>query len=275
MHWVYANRTWTESLKSPSLIPLAKNKTTTKHPLLFPLEAIISSGQSAYQCKSASLRTQFCFCCCSVAKLCLTLRDSMDYIQYSRLPCPLPTPGACSNSCPLSQWCHPTFSSSVIPFSSCLQCFPVSESFPLSQSFLSGGQSIGVSASASVLPMDTQDWFPLGWTALVFSNTTVQKHQFFGAQPSFWSSSHIHTWPLGWTISSRNSCCRHSLLPDLLGSLSITSNCGWDCRSPAWWFWASVSRWRWIMGVQNMFWVSYDSLDWVTVTWCGAEFWVY
>ena len=127
-------------------------------------------------------------------------------LQHARLPCPLPTPGACSNSCPSSQWCHPTNSSSVIPFSSCLQSFPASGSFQMSQFFASGGQSIGASASASVLPMNIKHWFPLGWTgwislqskglSRVFSNTTVQKHQFFGAQPSSQSNSHIHTWPL-------------------------------------------------------------------------------
>ena len=89
-------------------------------------------------------------------------------LQHARLPCPLISPGICSNSCPLNPWCQPTISSSVIPFSSCLQFFPVSESFPVSQSFTSGGQRIGVSTSASVLPMNIQDWFPLGWTALVF-----------------------------------------------------------------------------------------------------------
>ena len=112
-------------------------------------------------------------------------------LQHTKLPCPSPTPGACSNSCPLSQWCHPTISSSVIPFSSCLQSFPASGSFQMSQLFTSGGQRTGVSASTSVLPMNTQDWSPLGWTSWisleskglsrVFSNTTVQKHQFFGA----------------------------------------------------------------------------------------------
>ena len=124
-------------------------------------------------------------------------------VQNTRLPCPSPTPGAYSNSCPLTQWCHPTISSSVVPFSSCLQLFPASESFPMSQFFASGGQSIGVSVSASVIPVNIQDWFPLGLTGLislqyrglsrVFSNTTVQKHQFFGAQLSlysFWSPLH-------------------------------------------------------------------------------------
>ena len=124
-------------------------------------------------------------------------------LQHTRPPCPSPTPRACSNSCPLSQWCHPTISSSTIPFFSCLQSFPASGSFPMSQFFTSDGQSIGASASASVLPMNR---FPLGWTALislqskglsrVFSNTTVQKHQFFGTQLSLWSNSHFHTWLL-------------------------------------------------------------------------------
>ena len=113
-------------------------------------------------------------------------------LQHTRLPCPSPTPRACSNSCPSSQWCHPTISSSAIPFSSCLQSFPASGSFQMSQFFTSSGQSIRASPSASFLPMNIQDWFPLGltgWISLlskrlsrVFSNTTVQKHQFFGAQ---------------------------------------------------------------------------------------------
>ena len=115
-------------------------------------------------------------------------------LQHARLPCPLPTPRVYSNSCPSSWWCHPTISSSVIPFS-CLQSFPASGSFQMSQFFTSGGQMIGVSASISVLPMNIQDWFPLGWTgwislqskrlSRVFSNTTVQKHQFFSAQLFF------------------------------------------------------------------------------------------
>ena len=115
-------------------------------------------------------------------------------LQHARPPCPSPTPGLYPNSYPLSQWCHPTISSSVIPFSSCLQSFPASGSFPMSQLFASGGQNIGVSTSTSVLPMNTRDWSPLGWTgwislqskglSRVFSNTTVQKHQFFGAHLS-------------------------------------------------------------------------------------------
>ena len=121
-------------------------------------------------------------------------------LQHARPPCPSPTPRVYSNSSPLSWWCPPTISSSVIPFS-CLQSFPVSGSFQMSQFFESGGQSIGVSASASVLPMNIQDWFPSGWTgsislqskglSRVFSNTTVQKHQFFGAWLSSQSNSHI------------------------------------------------------------------------------------
>ena len=128
----------------------------------------------------------------SVTQLCPTLRPHE--LQHARLPCPSPAPGVYSNACPLSQWCHPTISSSAVSFSSCLQSFPTSGYFPISQFFTSGGQSIGVLASASVFPMNIQDWFPLGWTgwislqskglSRVFSNTTVQKHQFFGAQPS-------------------------------------------------------------------------------------------
>ena len=126
--------------------------------------------------------------------------------QHTRPPCPSPTPGIYPNPYPLSWWCHPAISSSVIPFYSCPQSLPASGSFPMSQLFAWGGQSIGISASASVLPMNTQDWSPLewaGWISLqskglsrVFSNTTVQKHQFFGTQLSWHSNSHIHTWPL-------------------------------------------------------------------------------
>ena len=126
--------------------------------------------------------------------------------QRARPPCPAPTPGVHSNSCPLSRWCHPAISSSIIPFSSCPQSLPASGSFPMSQLFTWGGQSIGVSASASVLPMNTQDWSPLGWTgwisfqskglSRVFSNTRLQKHQFFSAQLSSQSNSDIHTWLL-------------------------------------------------------------------------------
>ena len=127
----------------------------------------------------------------------------MLWTEYPRPPCPSETPRVYSDSCPLSWWCHPAISSSVVPFSSCPQSLPASGSFPISQLFSWGGQSTGVSASA---PVNIQGWFPLGltgWITLqskglskVFSNTTVQKHQFFGAQLSLWSNSHIHTWLL-------------------------------------------------------------------------------
>ena len=127
-------------------------------------------------------------------------------LQHNRPPCPSPTPRVYSNSRPLSPRCHPTIPSSVSSFSSCLQSFPASESFQMSQLFTSGDRSIGVSASTSVLTMNIPDWFPLGWTgwislqskglSRVFSSTIVWKHQFFGAQFSLYSNSHIHTWPL-------------------------------------------------------------------------------
>ena len=133
-------------------------------------------------------------------------------LQHTRVPCPSPIPGACSKSCPLSQWCHPNISSSVVPFFFCLQSFPASESFPMSRLFASGDQSIGASASTSVLPMTILVWFPLGLTGLisllskglsrVFSSITVRKGQFFSSQPSLWSNSHLCTWlleePLLW-----------------------------------------------------------------------------
>ena len=144
--------------------------------------------------------------CCSVTQSCLALCDPIN-CSTPGFPRPSPSPGACSNLCPSNEWCHPTISSSVTPFSSCPQSFPASGSFPMSQFFTSSSQSIGV--SASVLPMNIQGWFPLGWTGLisllskglsrVFPSTTIWKHQFFGAQPSLWSNSHIHTWLLGKT----------------------------------------------------------------------------
>ena len=144
-------------------------------------------------------------CCCSVAKSCPTFLQPRG-LQHARLPCPSLSHRVCSNSCPFSWWCHSIISSSVTLFSSCLQSFPGSGSFPMSHLIESGGQSPGASASASVLPMNIQGWVPLGltdWISLlskglskVFSSTTVQKHQFFGTQPSLWSNSHIHTWLL-------------------------------------------------------------------------------
>ena len=147
-------------------------------------------------------------CEMSVQLSCSVMSDSLQphEPQHTRPPCPSPIPGVNPNSCPLSRWCHPTISSSVVPFSSCPQSFLASGSFQMSQLFASHGQSIRVSASTSVHPVNTQDWSPLGWTGVislpskglsrVFSNTTVQKHQFFGAQLSSQSTSHIHTWPL-------------------------------------------------------------------------------
>ena len=140
----------------------------------------------------------------SVQFSCLVMSDPLPPygLQHAGPPCPSPTLGVHPNSCPLNQWCHPTISSSVIPFSSCLKSFPASGSFQMVQFSTSGGQSIGVSASTSVLPMNIQDWFPLGWTdwislqskglSRVFCNTTIQKHQFFGAQSSSQSNSHLH-----------------------------------------------------------------------------------
>ena len=142
--------------------------------------------------------------CCSVRFSSLVLSDSLQLHGLEHGP--LPTLRAFSNSCPSSQWCHPTISSSVVPSSSCLLSFLASGSFQMSQFFPSGGQSIGASASASVIPMNIQDWFPLWLTGLIslqsegllriFSSTTVQKHKFFGTQPYLQSNSHIHTWLL-------------------------------------------------------------------------------
>ena len=150
-------------------------------------------------------------------------------VQHASLPCPLPTLEAYSNSCPSSWWCHPTISSFVVPFTSCLQSFTASGSFQKSQFFASGGQSIGVSASASVLPMNIQDWFPLGWTGLislkskglsrVFSDTTVQKHQLFGTQFNLGSRAVMYgceSWTVNkakqWRIDGFELWCWRSLL---------------------------------------------------------------
>ena len=157
---------------------------------------------SPFQMYVHNLRN-FYFQFSSVAQSCPTLCDPMKS-QHARPPCPSPTPGVHSDSRLSSWWCHPAISSSVVPFSSCPQSLPASGAFQMTQLFAWGGQNIGVSASASVL--NTQDWSPLGWTgwislqskglSRVFSNTTVQKHQFFGAQLSSQSNSHVHTWPL-------------------------------------------------------------------------------
>ena len=149
-------------------------------------------------------------------------------LEHTRLPCPSPSPRACSNSCPLSWWCHSTVSSSVIHLSSCLKSFPASGSFPMIQLFASHGQSTGASASASVLPMKTEDWLLLGLTGLisllskkcsrVFSNTTVWRHQRFGAQPFLLFSSHIHI-TTGKTIADYMDLCR-KIMCQLFNTLS-------------------------------------------------------
>ena len=169
-------------------------------------------SQSEYMGRNSGLFLYWipyiCVCVCmyirSVAQSCLTLCDPMKS-QHARPPCPSLTPGVHTDSCPSSQWCHPAISSSVVPFSFCPQSLPASESFPMSQLFAWGGQSIRVSALASFLPKKSQGWSPSEWTgwislqskglSRVFSKTTVQKHQFFGAQPSSQSNSHMHTWP--------------------------------------------------------------------------------
>ena len=187
-------------------------------------------------------------------------------LQHSRLPCPSPTRRAYSNSCPSHQWCHPAISCSVVPFSSCLQSFPASGSFPVIWLFASGGYSIGASASASVLPVSIQGWFPLGLTGLIslqskgllviFNSTAIWKHQFFGAQPSLWSISHICTWllekPLLWLYGpllakwcfcfsicylgfSKFSYISQSLLCNFMAAVTIHSGFGapqnkiWHC----------------------------------------------
>ena len=155
----------------------------------------------------------------SVPQLCLTLCDP-HRLQHTRHPCPSPTPGACSNSCPSSRWCSPTISSSVLPFYFCLQSFRASGFFPISQFFALGWQNIGASASASVLPVNIQDWFLLGSTGLIFLqykrfsriffNTTVWKHKFFGTQLSLWPNFHIHTWLLEKSKLDHMDLCQQS-----------------------------------------------------------------
>ena len=176
----------------------------------------------AYQASLCIIKSQSLLKCMSISQWCHLTISSFNLVQFSssvvsdslrshesqhaRPPSPSPTPRVHSDSHPSSQWCHPAISFCIIPFSSCPQSLPASESFPMSQLFAWGGQSTGVSALESVLPMNTQDWSPLEWTgwislqskglSRVFSNTTVQKHQFFDAQLSSQSNSHIHTWPL-------------------------------------------------------------------------------
>ena len=184
----------------------------------------------------------------SVQFSCSVVSDSLrpHELQHSRPPWPSPNPRVHSNSCPSSQWCHPAISSSVGPFFSCPQSLPASESFPMSQLFAWGGQSIGVSALASVLPKKSWGWSPSEWTgwislqskglSRVFSNTTVHKHEFFGVQPSSQSNSHIHTWHIPkiqnikcwWGFDNSCDMSSHSLLRKLqrrwFGSISKTIN---------------------------------------------------
>ena len=147
----------------------------------------------------------FCLCDNSIMILNYFSSDSCDPLECTRLPSCSLSAGVCSNSCPLNQWCHLTISSSATLFSFCLQSYPASGSFPMSWLFSSGDQSIRISALASILPVNVRDWFPLGLTDFIslhskdlsiFSSTAIQKHQVLGTQPSLWSNSHIHTWPL-------------------------------------------------------------------------------
>ena len=163
---------------------------------------------ASWNCVVRPITQEIFFQFSSVQFSCSVVSDSLrpHESQNTRPPCPSPTPWVHSDARPSSRWCHPAISSSVVPFSSCPQSLPASESFPMSQLFAWGGQSTGVSALASYLPKNTQGWSPLEWTgwislqskgfSRVFSNTTVQKHQFFGAQLSSQSNSHIHAWPL-------------------------------------------------------------------------------
>ena len=185
---------------------MPSNHLIVSHPLLLPSmfpSIRVFSNESALHIRWPKY---WSFSINSVQFSCSVVSNSLrpQGLQHTRPPCPSPTPGVYPNSCPLSQWCHPTISSSVIHFSF-LQTLPALGSFPMRQFYASGSQSIGVSASKSVFPMNTQDWSPLEWTgwislqskglSRVFSNTTVQNHQFFGTQPSSKSNSHIHTWP--------------------------------------------------------------------------------
>ena len=185
-------------------LPLA-HKYPEKHLFAFSI-MLIKTLQSNFQLFFFLLGVFVFWVFSSVQSLSRVQLFATPWITARQASLSITTPGVHPNSCPSSQWCHPAILSSVIRFSSCPQPLPASESFPMSQLFTWGGQSIGVSASASVLPKNTQDWSPLEWTgwislqskglSRVFSNTTVQKHQFFGAQPSSQSNFHIHTWPL-------------------------------------------------------------------------------
>ena len=183
VHWQVKG--WRRCGSTEYCSAIKKNKIMPSAATWIDLEIIIRSDQISHSVVSDSLRPH--------------------KGQHVRLPCPSPTPGVHSDSRPSSQWCHPAISSSVVPFSSCPQSLPASKSFPMSQLFAWGGQSTGVSASPPVLPKKSQGWTPSEWTdwislqskglSRVFSNITVQKHQFFSTQPSSQSNSNIHTWP--------------------------------------------------------------------------------
>ena len=175
---------WSDELSLNKMIKLSSIKRKT--PTIMGRMYMVNTRLWSFKFKGSSMFS-------SVTQMCPSLLRPHG-LQYTRPPSPSPTPGAYSNSCPLSRWCHPTISFSVIPFSTCFQSYPASRSFPLSQFFTPGGQNIGVLASALVFPMNIQGWFPLGWTgwisllskglSRVFSNTTVQKHQFLSTQLS-------------------------------------------------------------------------------------------
>ena len=180
-------------IKSPRILKKNKQESWQRLLVRFPLLLTFNNSRTVFE---GLMNPYLFFVVHSLSRVWL----------FARLPCPSLSPGVCSNLCPLSQWCHPTISSSVIPFYFCPQSFPALGSFSMSWLFASGAQSTGVSASASVLQMNIHEWFPLGLIGLisllskrlsrVFSNTTVWKHQFFSAQPSLWSNSHICTWLL-------------------------------------------------------------------------------
>ena len=181
-------------------------KTCAPWTLTYPEHRRVSQSSLASRCESLTMDKCHSVQSSSVQSLSPVQLFVTPWTGTCQAPCQSPTPKVHPNSCPLSHWCHPIISSSVVPFSSCPQSFPASGCFSVSQLFASGGQSIAVLASTSVLPVNTQDWSPLGWTgwislqskglSRVFSNTIVQKHQFFGTQLSLQSNSHIHTWPL-------------------------------------------------------------------------------
>ena len=200
---------WCHPAISSSVVPFSSCLQSFPASGSFPMSWLFDQvAKSAYSLPNLMKTAGWVPTCNSVQFSRSVMSDSLrpHESQHARPPCPSQTPGVYSNSCPSSRWCHPAISSSVVPFSSYPQPLPASGSFPLSQLFASGGQSIGVSVSTSILPMNIQDWFLLGLTGLisllseglsrVFSNTTVQKHQFFGAQLSSQSNSHIHTWLL-------------------------------------------------------------------------------